>query len=167
MNSSSCCDEETVFFVGNTGAGKSTTINYLAGRKIVTVRDADKDYITRLEVENPLDGCTIGHDAKSETKYLRGFIDASSSPNLVLYDTPGFEDTEGGEVDIANSVAIAWAIRQSKTVRIVLVIDAYCILAPKGNELSKLFKLVKRFLVNMEDTIESVSSFAHLYSNIF
>ena len=166
-NSSLCCDEDAVFFVGNTGAGKSTTVNYLAGRRIVTVRDADMHFVERLEVENPLDGCTVGYTGNSETRYLRSYFDSSSDPHLVLCDTPGFDDTEGSDIDIANAVAIAWAIRQSKTVRLVLVIESSSILSTRGNELSRLFTLFKRFLVNIEETVQSVILFVSCFEQHF
>lgn len=156
-NSSLCCDEDAVYFLGNTGAGKSTTVNYLAGRRIVTVRDADNNFFERYDVENPLDGCTVGYTGNSETRYLRSYLDPSSTSRLVLCDTPGFEDTEGSDVDIANAVAIAWAIRHSKSVRLVLIVESSSILSTRGNELSKLFTLFKRFLINIEENLDSVS----------
>ena len=41
----------------------------------------------------------------------------------MLVDSPGFEDTSGPEVDIANSVGIVKAIHGSKSVRPVILIS--------------------------------------------
>ena len=153
--SAQCCDKDTVFVVGNTGAGKSTLVNYLGGSKIVTVRNADNQFVGQLEVEDPLDGCIVGHTANSETRYLRSYVDRDGG-NLLLCDTPGFEDTDGSNTDIANAVAISWAIRKSKTVRLVLIIESSTIGNGRGNDLCRLLTLFKRFLIDVEGNLDSV-----------
>jgi hypothetical protein len=42
---------------------------------------------------------------------------------IILCDTPGFEDSNGAEVDIANGISVIKAILNCKSVRIVLVIS--------------------------------------------
>ena len=159
--SAQCCDKDTVFVVGNTGAGKSTLVNYLGGSKIVTVRNADNQFVGQLEVEDPLDGCIVGHTANSETRYLRSYVDRDGG-NLLLCDTPGFEDTDGSNTDIANAVAISWAIRKSKTVRLVLIIESSTIGNGRGNDLCRLLTLFKRFLIDVEGNLDSVVPFFYL-----
>jgi hypothetical protein len=157
-NSAHCRDEDAVFIMGNTGAGKTTTMNHLCGRKVVSVRDASDGYVVRLDIENPLEGCVVGHGGDSGTRYLHSIVDpaGSSDNNLVFCDTPGFGDTEGSSVDIANAVAISWTIRQCRSVRLVLLIEASMFSSPRGVELSKLLHLFKRFLINADANLNSV-----------
>lgn len=158
-HSSSCIEQDTVFLLGNTGAGKSATVNYLCGRRIISVMDS-KNCDERLEVEDPLEGCLVGYTGDSETRYLRGYLEPSSEDGrLVICDTPGFEDTEGCDVDIANAVAVSWAIRRSKSIRLVLLIEASIILNPRGKGLNTLLTLFQRFLPNIEDHLDSVIVF--------
>jgi hypothetical protein len=154
-NSAHCYNEDVVFIMGNTGAGKSTTINYLCGRKVVTLRDASDDFIVRLDVQDPIEGCAIGHGGDSRTRYLQSIIDPAGD-SLVFCDTPGFEDTEGSSVDIANAVAISWTIRQCRSVRLVLLLDASLFGSARGVELNKLLQLFKRFLINADANLDSV-----------
>jgi predicted GTPase len=160
-NSAHCCNEDTVFMMGNTGVGKSTTINYMCGRKVVKVLDEHDEFFERLEVENPIEGCAVGHGGDSLTRYLQSVVDPSGhdGKTLVFCDTPGFEDTEGSEVDIANAVAISWTIRQCRSVRLVLLINASMFADQRGVELNKLLHLFKRFLINTDDNLDSVSMF--------
>jgi len=113
-------------------------------------------YVGSLEVEDPLAGCSVGH-SDSETRYLRSYLDPTyESGRMFLCDTPGFQDTVSPNVDIANAVAISWAIRRSNSVRLVLIIEANIILSTRGHELKNLFSLIQRFLDNVEDHLESV-----------
>jgi GTP-binding protein EngB required for normal cell division len=157
-NSAHCCSEDTVFILGNTGVGKSTTINYVCGRKIVMALDESEGFVERLDVVNPLEGCEVGHGGDSLTRYLQCVVNPASSAgnNLVFCDTPGFEDTEGSVVNIANAVAISWSIRQCKSVRLVLLIDASMFASQRGVELNKLLQLFKRFLINTDVVFDSV-----------
>ena len=41
----------------------------------------------------------------------------------MLVDTPGFEDTNGAEVDIANAIGLISAIRKCKSIKPVLMIS--------------------------------------------
>jgi predicted GTPase len=158
-NSAHCSNEDTVFIMGNTGVGKSTTINYLCGCKVVTM--VDSDFLERLEVVNPIEGCAVGHGGDSLTRYLQSVVDpvCNAGSNLVFCDTPGFEDTEGSDVDIANAVAISWTIRLCRSVRLVLLINASMFADQRGVELNKLLQLFKRFLINTDANLDSVSIF--------
>ena len=45
-----------------------------------------------------------GHNMKSQTRYIKQFY--SEEIGLTIIDTPGAEDTQGPELDIANSIMI-------------------------------------------------------------
>ena len=51
-------------------------------------------------------------------------ITHGANKELLLCDTPGFEDTEGPEVDLANVIGVIKAVKMCKTVRPVVLISA-------------------------------------------
>ena len=69
--------------------------------------------------------------AKSETRYITAVpLDYAllghkhhQLESIVLCDTPGFGDTAGPEVDIANGIGIINAIKGSKSVRPVILVS--------------------------------------------
>jgi hypothetical protein len=135
----------------------------------VTALNESEGFVERLDVVNPLEGCAVGHGGDSLTRYLQCVVDPVSSADnkLVFCDTPGFEDTEGSVVDIANAVAISWSIRQCRSVRLVLLIDASIFASPRGVELNKLLQLFKRFLINTDIILDSVNHVCVHWQNCF
>ena len=93
----------------------------------------------------------------SETRYLRSYIDCAGG-NQILCDAPGFKDREESKTDIMNAVAISWAIRESKTVHLllVLIIESSTIENSRSNDLCRLLALFNRFLINVEGNLDSV-----------
>eukprot|EP00457_Paulinella_chromatophora_P014333 gb/GEZN01014745.1/.p1 GENE.gb/GEZN01014745.1/~~gb/GEZN01014745.1/.p1 ORF type:complete len:270 (+),score=26.87 gb/GEZN01014745.1/:48-857(+) len=86
-------DEEVILFVGSTGAGKSTTINFLAGRTM-TVETKHRSKPT-IVAENELKNCEIGQGSSSVTSCINSFPAMEPYQNYILLDSPGFSDTKG------------------------------------------------------------------------
>jgi signal recognition particle GTPase len=123
-------DENVVLFLGDTGAGKSTHIHFLAGSTMVQTRIKGLNHIMPTEIKNPaLKKVSTSPFAKSETRFISAVpikiseLDGVNDERFVLCDTPGFEDTSGAEVDIANGYSIVKAVKGCKSVRIVLLIS--------------------------------------------
>ena len=121
--------KEIVMLMGQTGTGKSTTIHFLAGHKMVEKEVAQETIIEHgqrsrkkmttkkvLKSIQPIDGINIGHDMKSETLFTRIY---KSQSGQIFCDTPGFNDNRGVEVDISNAIGIKLAIRACKNVKII------------------------------------------------
>ncbi|CAF4580786.1 unnamed protein product, partial [Rotaria sp. Silwood2] len=101
-----------------TGSGKSTTIQFLAGAtmKEVRVQISPGKYLEHVTAvgsfKNPeLNNVTSSSLQKSETRFiapvtiqLEDVLGAHESGEMILCDAPGFGDTAGPEVDIANSI---------------------------------------------------------------
>ena len=118
--------ESAVVFIGGTGAGKSTAILSLLGYEMavklwnnmtwLTTRDAVTDKEAQKLVSSP--------STKSVTRdvtYVKYRGDCFSLTSTFFVDTPGFEDTEGPEVDISNSIGVAKAIRSLGKARFVVI----------------------------------------------
>ena len=64
--------------------------------------DDDDDSDIRLVAKSAIEGFDIGHDEKSQTK----FINVIDNGKITIVDTPGLCDTNGPESDIANSIGL-------------------------------------------------------------
>ncbi len=52
-------DKDIVFFLGNTGVGKTTAINYIGGRKMA-MKTVTVEYELVIVCEDPIEGFSIG-----------------------------------------------------------------------------------------------------------
>ena len=96
----------------------------------------------------------VGHEMDSETKHLQGYEDDTTQ--LLVFDTPGFGDTEGTTTDIANSIAISSMIRECQSVRFVILVEAESLRTGRGVLLRGLFDLLARFLKDAENYSDSL-----------
>ena len=133
--------------MGNTGVGKSTTINFLLGLKMVMYVPDDADDAQEddpdpfaeygsplkkvLSAIRPEGGpkAKIGHKlGESMTSMIHAY--EHKATELVLCDIPGFGDfgkldgPSGYTLDVANAVAISKLAKRARSLRIVLLIDS-------------------------------------------
>lgn len=111
-------DQDVVLFIGNTGAGKSTTINYLLGhkikkvpRKVLGIIGTTKDL---LVAEGGV--AKIGHQpGSSKTSFPIVIQDPVN--RLAYCDCPGFSDTRGPGTEIFNAFSIREVTDHAKSVK--------------------------------------------------
>jgi hypothetical protein len=123
--------KNVVLLIGVTGSGKTTTLHYLAGSKFQEDEVDGFEHWSPLEVPFDMNnsfGTKPG--SKSVTKCVQcvevrlprtGFKEAEEC--LIICDSPGFDDSDGVEADIANGLGIVQAIRRAKSVKPVLVLS--------------------------------------------
>jgi hypothetical protein len=134
---------DAVFLVGQTGDGKSLTLNFLAGREIVVVEDGFDHHLDVADILQCVS--TVGHGWQTETIEPRAFHDAGS--NLAFVDTPGFESTQGADADVVNAATLALAVRRPATVRLVVLISVKKLLAsPLNIYMSRILPVLCAFL---------------------
>jgi len=138
-----------VAFLGNTGAGKSTLVNFLAGKEIV-VSDDEEDYV----LANPQDktAMVIGRGGHSETVYPQ-FIDVG---NLRFFDLPGFNDTDGTERNLMSAAFIRKILLDAASVRLVFVAGEDQFTADRSASVRQLFDGIKQLFVVDQDNINLV-----------
>ncbi|CAF4609528.1 unnamed protein product, partial [Rotaria magnacalcarata] len=83
-------------------------------------------------------------------------IGAYGQDSIILCDSPGFGDTNGPEVDIANGIAIVRAIRVCESVKPVLLIS-YTIIGDRYEVLKDLTYTLARLIQNTKDQIKAFS----------
>lgn len=161
-------DKEIVLLVGSTGAGKSTTIHFLAGSEMKMVREkiSDGTFLNhikpvKLPKNKDLIRVTTSPHSISETRYIWpvtiALKDIASYMNgdIILCDAPGFADTSGPEVDIANSLGVIDALSGCKSVKI-LVLSSYINLGDRGQGIQELAHILSKMIKDVEDRLGSI-----------
>ncbi|KAL4441129.1 hypothetical protein ABPG74_002079 [Tetrahymena malaccensis] len=164
--------QEIILLLGGTGAGKSTTIHFLAGsqmgyQEIELEKGTLLKYIAPIKIKNQaLQKIKVGYPAISETRFITPVIinykdlDMTKGGSIILCDSPGFDDTAGPEVDIANGLGIVKAIQLCKSVRPVILVS-YQSIGDRGQGIKQLAHILVRFVKDMQDKL---SSFSYLFS---
>lgn len=142
---------DAIFFVGNTGSGKSTNINYLSGCKMFPVTVKHRECI---DAENPV--AQSGHSCTSETDIPQVFRIAESAH--ALCDMPGYLETRGSELSIANAVNMRNIIESARSNRILFHIDYYSIQAGRGYLLKESIKVLVDLFGTMEGLNQNMKS---------
>jgi energy-coupling factor transporter ATP-binding protein EcfA2 len=165
--------KDVVLIIGKTGTGKSTLIQGIAGKKLhSTVHTTPwHDESVRksvFEAEEALPGFEIGHAKTSMTKhincYVRQQVDTTTQEKteVVYLDSPGFEDTDGTEMDIATSVMMSQVAQQCKSLRFVILINYASLLEDRGGAMRSVLKLTRSFV---QDFNVKKKSFMFLFTH--
>jgi len=118
----SMAGKDVLLMLGGTGAGKTTTILFLAGTTFEEVEVDGDFHLSPLFLPDPkLETFQACNGSSSTTKRVQCVEVNLDREVVILCDIPGFGDTAGVEVDIANGMGVVKAIRQAKSVIPVLV----------------------------------------------
>lgn len=136
--------QNIVVFLGNTGAGKSTLVNFLAGKELIVGPYAD-DFV----LDNPDDktAMAIGTGGNSETLYPK-YIDVDG---LRFFDLPGFNDTDGSERNLVNAAFIRQILLDAASVRLVFVAGQDQFTADRSVSVKQMFNCIKQLFVVGQD----------------
>jgi len=94
--------KDLVLIVGTTGVGKSTLVNYLNDIALVCKPDGSKYKLSLADQNNRLPGGFDIGDNAFESKTLYPGVYSPSSETYSYIDCPGFGDSRGLMIDIAN-----------------------------------------------------------------
>ncbi|CAF4090243.1 unnamed protein product, partial [Rotaria sordida] len=164
-------DKNVVLFLGETGSGKSTTIHFLAGSKMKKTKMEGLNHIAPdlSSIRDPnLRDIASTPFAESVTRYIMPVtvnfedVGAYTSGSIVLCDSPGFEDTGGPEVDIANGIGIVRAIKSCKSVKPVILIS-YMSIGDRYDGLKKLARILVGLIPGIADHMNAFSYFFTKY----
>jgi len=160
----------TVMVVGNTGSGKSTFMNYLAGctleaQSIVFTDGRRKTGVIGVAEESVV-RCVagIGHTNESQT-FVPGFAEiqelsaqAASKERVMVMDCAGFNDSRGPEINIANSVIIRSCVAQATGAIPVILVNYHAFMAGRGRGLHELLELLVGFFGRINRVLANIQS---------
>ncbi|CAF1361391.1 unnamed protein product [Rotaria magnacalcarata] len=162
-------DKEIILLVGVTGSGKSTTIQFLAGAtmKELRVEISSGKFVKHITAvgllkDTELSNINSSYLQKSETRFiapvtveLNKVLDAHETGTLILCDAPGFGDTAGPEVDIANSIGVIEALKGTKSVKL-LALSSYKSLGDRGEGIQELARILVSMIHGIEDKLDAI-----------
>ncbi|CAF1204485.1 unnamed protein product [Adineta steineri] len=172
--------KDIILLIGETGTGKSTTIQFLSGSKMkkTKVEVESGKFLEHITIDGPIKNpdlidITSSALSKSETRYiapvtipLRDIYGAHEYGEIILCDAPGFGDTAGPEVDISNGVGVIEALKGCKSVKI-LALSSYKSLGDRGQGIQKLAHLLINMIHGIQDRLSAIFyAFTKYPSNI-
>lgn len=128
-----------VVVIGNTGAGKSTFVNWLYGCKMARV--------SRKTIGIGGIGSVVVVDKGSSVKEVMAIGHSKLSMTFMPQieqdkcDCPGFLDNRGVEINIANAVNIKKAFVLARSVKVVMLINYHSLKAEKARGLNEMIKI--------------------------
>ncbi|CAL1300188.1 unnamed protein product [Larinioides sclopetarius] len=138
-----------ILILGNTGSGKSTFTQWLAGdnTKLISkeTTEGSDEYI--IEDSNRISDTTL----KSKTIFPELVVDAKT--NSAFYDCPGFSDTQGTSHDIAETYFIKTVVDFSKSVKMIFVVNHFSV--KKGADRQDFMKLLR----HATDLVKEIEKF--------
>jgi DNA repair exonuclease SbcCD ATPase subunit len=141
--------KELVVVIGNTGAGKSTFVNHIAGCTMVKRKPSDIGLsgIEKVVVVLPTteggarDGIMpIGHAMASAT--FLPHIAHLDELGLAFCDCPGFFDSRGSVINIANTANVLRALVMADGVKIMVLINYQTLIADRGRGLVEMITIL-------------------------
>lgn len=149
-----------ILVLGNSGSGKSTFVQWLAGDnnklKSVSVRgldyDDEEDGFYIIEDDNHRIGSTI----MSKTIFPEMIID--NETNNVFYDCPGFSDTRSTSHDIATTYFIKKLTNHAESVKMIFIVNHSSVMT--GVDRQDFMRFVKHaieFIKNIDKFQDSIA----------
>jgi hypothetical protein len=132
--------KDALVVMGNTGAGKSTFLNYLLGCKLELADPAAyglaslKDIVVVSRDSLVKEAMPIGHQKISKTFIPQIEIDRSDA-RVAYCDCPGFLDNRGAELNIANAVNIRRVLQSAQSTKVLILINYHSLLADRSRGL--------------------------------
>eukprot|EP01034_Spumella_vulgaris_P033644 gene33644-41509_t len=156
-------DKHVVMLLGSSGAGKSGTIHFLAGSTMAKTKVGKMTHIAPVAVKyEELNMFITSPFPRSETRTIRDVTiqhtraGAIESESVTLCDTPGFGDTDGVEIDIANGMGVVKALKVCRSVK-PLVVMSKSILSDRMEGVAKMSQILLMLIPTLAEQLHTIS----------
>lgn len=153
--------KDIFLLLGGTGTGKTTTIHFLAGSKMEKTTVRGLKHIAPVQItDGELAEFVTSPFSRSETRSINPiFIDAHKCgaqkvSEVILCDSPGFCDTDGVELDIANGIGIVRAVKGCQSVKPIVLVSQQSI-GDRSEGLTKLAGILIMFIPDIKHVLKS------------
>ena len=159
--------KDVVLPLGPTGVGKSMLICLLAGAKMR--RNSRRRIECNHSDNEHLEAIKIGHSGQSETHHVAKVPVKVEGPEgsddgqreVVLCDTPGFNDKRGVAFDVTGTVGLFRAVKGCQSVYPVLVLDYHQCVGGRFETMEKMIEMLSRIAPSLG---ESASRFSFIFN---
>lgn len=128
--------KDITVILGNTGAGKSTMINFLAKTPMVV------NTLGKLVPEEGKARVRVRAGGKACTKYPEAIPDSDVG---MLCDLPGFQDTDSAVDDLLNAAFIRQVLTAAKSLKVLILTTEDELLSTRGKSFKELSKFMRIF----------------------
>ncbi|KAL4508818.1 hypothetical protein ABPG73_006204 [Tetrahymena malaccensis] len=150
-------DKDAILFLGSTGSGKSTSINFLLRKKMIQkltsytryIEDvgeieAEEEKISTEDNEDDGNEFKIGFKKESQTLVLKA--KQLQERDFFICDTPGFQDSRGFEVELSNSICLINFIKQCRSICPILTINYADLISVRGESFKDVIAPLSKFI---------------------
>jgi hypothetical protein len=144
---------DIILVVGQTGSGKSTTTQFIAGENntLVAVQNELTGDFYIVDRDGTISNQTI------ISKTLLPDLTVERETNTAFYDCPGFSDTRNESVEIANSFFIKKVADHGQRIKILVVAHDSILQMQDRTSLPDLLKQLVMFIKDVDKMKESIS----------
>jgi hypothetical protein len=123
----------TCVVLSNTGAGKSTTLNALLGCTMRAEIDEYEEQRIVVDADSSIaEIMHIGHHGRQSQTFMPQIVQDPNNPDNAYCDCPGFLDSRGAEINIANAINIRKILQQASGVKAVFLTSYYGLFVARG-----------------------------------
>ena len=139
QNANDANNKEAVTILGETGTGKSTSINHWMGCHMelrtpeeLGIQGGLEDVIVVSTDSDQPEATSIGHGMVSHT-FMPQIIQDPDCDTRVYLDCPGFSDNRGAEINIVNAINTRRVLQQARGVKTVFLTEYSDFIGTRGN----------------------------------